>query len=587
MSDTFAAQLEDVFKVDLPQRPYPGLRPFEKNEWPIFFGRERMADAIVKTLIEKHLLVVHGDSGCGKSYLIRAAVLPRLEQENARAGLRWRTCTALPRETPLLNIAQALAGLDGEPLDDERVITLRRLLNFGQDAPAELARLLCDNPGDNLCILIDQLEELFGQARRHGPEEAQLLTQFLIELHAHPPPGLYVVLTMRSEFLGACAHYPGFAEVVNATQYLLPRMDHSDLLRAICEPARLYEGDISPALAERLINDAGGGQDQLPLIQHGLMLLYNQNVRLPPDQDPLANPAWHLGLEHYHHESRLAGLLSAHADDVLHQAQTAYLSPDSHVVEDLFRALTDMNADGQAIRRPRTLRQLLSVTGATEKALLGVIDTYRADGVSFLTPHGDTPLKMDELIDISHEALIRCWHKIADRADGWLIREFRDGLVWRSLLVEAESFEQDPSNVIAPAITDERSRWLPRHNQAWAVRYGDGWPRVMLLLDASRQARDRAREQALEQARRKEARRKWTVGTLVIGVTLAGLGYGIYSNRQLVMTYENVNNQLDDVVKKYPTLSEPLNEVKAELQMQQHGIKILGVPPPQENATDQ
>ena len=45
------------------------------------------------------------------------------------------------------------------------------------------------------------------------------------------------------------------------------------LLCAIREPATLYDGEVSRELAERLIADAGGHQDQLPLIQHGLMLL--------------------------------------------------------------------------------------------------------------------------------------------------------------------------------------------------------------------------------------------------------------------------------------------------------------------------
>src|SRR5436190_1811534 len=84
--------------VKLPPRPYPGLRPFEKDEWSIFFGRERMADAVVSHVIGKRVLVVHGDSGCGKSSLVRAAVLPRLEQENARSGIRWRTCATTPGE---------------------------------------------------------------------------------------------------------------------------------------------------------------------------------------------------------------------------------------------------------------------------------------------------------------------------------------------------------------------------------------------------------------------------------------------------------------------------------------------------------
>ncbi|HMY79142.1 MAG TPA: ATP-binding protein [Thauera aminoaromatica] len=105
-----------VFAIRLPPRPYPGLRPFEQHEWPIFFGRERMTDEIVDRLLGHRLLVVHGDSGCGKSSLVRAGVLPRLEQESARGGVRWRTCTTLPRAAPLWNLARALAvvrGVDG------------------------------------------------------------------------------------------------------------------------------------------------------------------------------------------------------------------------------------------------------------------------------------------------------------------------------------------------------------------------------------------------------------------------------------------------------------------------------------------
>ncbi|HNC68010.1 MAG TPA: hypothetical protein PLT85_13215, partial [Thauera aminoaromatica] len=101
-----------VFAIRLPPRPYPGLRPFEQHEWPIFFGRERMTDEIVDRLLGHRLLVVHGDSGCGKSSLVRAGVLPRLEQESARGGVRWRTCTTLPRAAPLWNLARALAALD-------------------------------------------------------------------------------------------------------------------------------------------------------------------------------------------------------------------------------------------------------------------------------------------------------------------------------------------------------------------------------------------------------------------------------------------------------------------------------------------
>jgi len=73
---------------ELPRSPYPGLRPFDKSEWPIFFGRERMTDEVIGQLLERKLVVVHGASGDGKSSLVRAGVQARLEQQYARSGRR-------------------------------------------------------------------------------------------------------------------------------------------------------------------------------------------------------------------------------------------------------------------------------------------------------------------------------------------------------------------------------------------------------------------------------------------------------------------------------------------------------------------
>jgi energy-coupling factor transporter ATP-binding protein EcfA2 len=109
--------------------PYPGLRPFQKHEWPIFFGREPMIDAVLDRLAATQLVVVHGSSGCGKSSLIKAGVLPRLEQEHSRYGVSWRTAEMRPGSSPLWNLAMAIARLheklesDAEPtLDTTRTV---------------------------------------------------------------------------------------------------------------------------------------------------------------------------------------------------------------------------------------------------------------------------------------------------------------------------------------------------------------------------------------------------------------------------------------------------------------------------------
>jgi Novel STAND NTPase 1 len=182
-----------------------------------------------------------------------------------------------------------------------------------------------------------------------------------------------------SEFLGECARYDGLAEAINRTQYLLPRMDREGLLRAISRPAELYGGTIDADLAERLIGDAGGGQDELPLIQHALLLLWDQVSEKAGSQR-------RLGLDLYRRqEGGVAALLSSHADQVM--AAAAPDPPQQTVVELLFRALTDINAEGQGTRRPQRFDRLVAVTGGDREMLRGIINAFRAEGVSFLTPY--------------------------------------------------------------------------------------------------------------------------------------------------------------------------------------------------------
>ncbi|NRF71739.1 ATP-binding protein [Aquincola sp. S2] len=503
-----ADDLAAPFQVTMPPRPYPGLRPFDENEWPIFFGRERMTDAVVAGLVSRQCIVVHGDSGAGKSSLIRAGVLPRLRQEQARCGQRWRTCITLPRGGPLGNLARELAALDSSGGDVEQMLELRRLLNQGRRAPEALAQALLRDPHDRLCILIDQFEELFEFARQGGTAECRLLTDFIVRMAEAPPPGLYLALTMRSEFLGNCARFPGLAEAVNERQYLLPPMATSDLLRAIREPAPPYGGSIDPTLAERLAADAAAS-DGLPLVQHALMRL--QALRG-------GGATWRLDAADYPADG-LTGLLSRHADEIS-EAVSRLAGVDAALVERLFRALIIVSPEGQVVRRPQPLARLAAVCGAPVDVLARVVEIFRADGVSFLTTRSRSDaLGDEEWIDIGHEALVRCWTALSHPQRGWLVREVRDGLIWRALLVQAESYEADAQSVLSEATTGERQRWLKGRNEAWAERHGGSWQRVNALLSASVAARDAALAE-----RRRSSRLRRGVVLLAIAAVLVSAG---------------------------------------------------------------
>jgi formylglycine-generating enzyme required for sulfatase activity/energy-coupling factor transporter ATP-binding protein EcfA2 len=517
----------DFISTARPKGPYPGLRPFEIEEWSIFFGREQMIDEVIDRLAAHHLVMIHGSSGSGKSSLVRAGVLPKLARQHLRARAPWRTCSIRPSGGPLWNLAKEFARLDGKAEDVERTGKIMSQFNRSGATLSAIAGSIESLKGQRLCILVDQFEELFRFEKETSREEAELFVDLLIRgnVEANEKNGataqpsdqataVHIAVTMRSEFLGECARFGGLAEAVNRTQYLVPRMDRDSLLRAIRRPALLYGGEVSLELAERLISDVGGREDELPLIQHGLMYMWNTAAaKTQPGGKITLEP---LPLEE---AGGLASLLSRHADAIVDEA-----APDPerrYAVERLFRALTDLNAEGHAVRRPQVFRDLVALTEIGDDKLRDIIDALRREGVSFLTPYSRQPITDATTIDISHEALIRCWKRLADPQDGWLKHEFDDGLIWRSLVVEANGFKTSKRRILSPATTEERWDWWQQRklNGAWAERYGGTFSLAKALIDASRQS-----------ARRKRQQRGLLIGVLLV-ISVAGVAYAAATNR--------------------------------------------------------
>ena len=516
----------DFLAATRPKYPYPGLRPFETEEWSIFFGRERMIDEVIERLATNRLVMVHGSSGSGKSSLIRAGVLPKLARQHLRAGAPWRTCSIRPSGGPLWNLAKELARLEGNGEDLERVGQIIAQFSQRNATLSAVVGSLKNGTASRLCILVDQFEELFRFEKETSRDEAELFVDLLVRNDvqsaenkdhaietAEQANSVHVIVTMRSEFLGECARFDGLAEAINRTQYLVPRMDREGLVRAIRRPAQLYGGEVSAELAERLIAEVAGREDELPLIQHGLMFLWNAALQKPQTGGRIVLDAATLETK-----GGLARLLSGHADVVVDAAAPDPEGQDA--VERLFRALIDLNVEGKAIRRPQTFRDLAAVAQIGADKLRAIIDALRRDEVSFLTPYAPQPIVDGTPIDISHEALIRCWNRLADPQDGWLKREFDDGLTWRSLLVEAKGFEKDNHRVLSPATTDERWAWWRQRklNSSWAERYGGGFALVEKLIAASRRY-----------SRRRRLQRHALIATLLL-ISFGGVAYAVATN---------------------------------------------------------
>ena len=352
--------------------------------------------------------------------------------------------------------------------------------------------------GKRLCILVDQFEELFRFERETSREEAELFVSLLIDQIAVdgsnpkdsmmtrlPPPAFTSQSRCARNSWGNARGSAGSRKPSTARNISFPGYDMRTWFGAIRRPAELYDGEVSIELAERLIADVRGREDELPLIQHGLMLLWNRAVAATPGR-PVK-----LGIKQFERAGGLTKLLSDHANRVMREAKLS--KPSEDAAERLFRALTDINAEGRAIRRPLSFEHLVAVCDVAVDDLRAIINIFRADGVSFLTPYLPAAIENKTIVDISHEALIRCWNRISDPQNGWLRREFQDGLVWRSLLIDAKAFEQDSKFILAPAVTEQRAKWLSRWNSPWSERYGGGWDLVGTLLQASRRSAARSK----------------------------------------------------------------------------------------------
>nr|WP_156780849.1 SMP-30/gluconolactonase/LRE family protein [Hyphomonas sp. Mor2] len=515
-------------------QPYPGIRPFKKSEWPIFFGRNRMIDAVMERLASAQFVLLHGTSGCGKSSLVKAGLLPRLEMSHHGHEVGWHTAQMRPGAAPLWNLAEAIArlieGLGDEDVPSMRLVRdVRRRLNRGIDAIQALVDDFELGKKGNVCLLIDQFEEIFRYAAEIERSEVEMLIEVLRIFADSPPDGIHVIATMRSDFLGDCAKFVGFAEVVNKTQYLLPRLEQAELMESIIGPAEVFGGEVETELALRLIDESRDEVDALPLVQHCLMYLWNKASEASPDRVQLRLDGY-LGLKQ---------TLSQRADEVLHEIEEK-AQGGTWCAEHLFRAIIDLDGNGRATRRPIRRSVIEAICQSHQSALETTIDHFCDAHTGFLLQSDDE----DPVVDITHESLIRCWDRLNvmdefdadDRPRGWLQREHDDARMWRALMMRAEEGEslRDEAAIVE---REKLVRTLP--GQAWTERYGGHWDEVNALLATSRAEIDERKEKERKNAERKQL--------LVIGA-FAVLGIGIITIGSLWSSANNSRDRVQDVL---------------------------------------
>ena len=518
-------------------RPYPGLRPFEPWEGELFFGREEHTNRLLDIMQQQRFLAVIGPSGSGKSSLVRAGLLPALPLGCIGTGSDWRTVVMRPGNRPMQCLAQSLlkrSALGLELVGAERLAEAEQQLTSDvamieaelRRGPLGLFNVVKNARSQqvgaepfNLLILIDQFEEIFTYADAGGrqADEAEAFVNLLLAQRLAKDELIFIVMTMRTDFLGNCVRFLELPDAINRAQYLTPRLTREQIERVITGPAQLFDGEVEQTLVMELINEVSDDSDQLPILQHALARMWDKALARDASARVIT---W----QDFYAVGGIAKALSSHADEIL-----ASLSPQRRIEEPLstlqqaaevlFRAITDQRraeVGGQAVRRAQTLANIEKWSGVPWQEFAPVITAYAQEGINFL--HLNAAFGRDAVVDISHEALIRQWQRLQD----WVAQEARFADEFKRLREHTEQWLRDEqhetgsgslltgANLLRAlewqageaSLAKTDAGWRP--NARWAERYQGrggtqiaGFDDVMRFIDLSNAARLREKQREL------------------------------------------------------------------------------------------
>ncbi len=517
--------------------PYTGLRSFTEEEAIYFKGRDLHIEKATKQLEELKFLMLTGSSGDGKSSLVYAGIVP-----HARAGFlkshfsNWIVADFKPERTPFRNLCEVLAN----KLEIPNVSTVETELSHGYSSLAELyksSKFYQDRQSPdwieaddqqksqlrknsaNLLILADQFEEFFTNPENYfrgvTSQESNLVINLLLEtarIAKEENLPIFVVCTMRSDYIGQCAAFRGLPEFIGYSQFFVPRLNRKQLLEVIEEPALLSGNRISKRLVERLVYDITEGVDQLPILQHALNQIWRaadqgkeemdlihyamvggMSGQDLPEKDQTKFEQWFVHLPQFiqdcYEKPSLQNVLNTHANKLnativehYNKSNEDQISKENarHVIHNMFVCLTKID-HGRAVRNRMTLQEISDITDIEEltpEKVRKITAAFRKPENTLIQPFihedGTDPLGDNDVMDISHESLIRNWnllltwakteyghvntyHEFKQQVDRWLYhKKSTDYLLPIGPLTHFETW----FNKIEP-----NKYWIDRYNQ--------------------------------------------------------------------------------------------------------------------------
>lgn len=528
------------------QNPFPGLRPFQSDEEHLFFGRETQTLELLQILRDNRFVGVIGTSGSGKSSLVRCGLLSELYGGAfLKAGTDWEVAVMNPGGGPFKQLSKSLIASDIYDSEEADVhLKLNATLRRSRLGLVEAIRQAKLPEGTNFLLVVDQFEEIFRYSEA-GEEEGEAADDFIsmiLEAAKQSNIPIYVIITMRSDYIGDCSKFEGLPEEINEGEYLIPRLSREEYKSVIEGPVRVGGARLAPRLQQRLLNDIGTESDQLPCLQHALMRTWDAWVERDEGEE--------LDLEDYRAIGGMGKALSIHADEIF---DTFTDKGIRETATRMFRAITEKGDDNRGIRRPLRLQQLADITNHSIEEVRSVVDPYRQQGVTFLTPPSSRELDPKTVIDISHESLMRVWGRLRN----WVEEEAQSARIYRRLVDTSSLWKKEEAGLYHDPDLQIAQSWRDQYqpNKDWADLYGGGFEVATEFLEASEEEgrkaerqKELARQKELEQAQElaearersaKNMKRFAAVVGVVAVIALGAMVFAVKAQKKAVVAQES------------------------------------------------
>jgi hypothetical protein len=329
------------------------------------------------------LIIVQGASGTGKSSLIRAGLLPRLE----RNPDRWIVVPPLrPHRHPLRELADVIAIAAGSPAPTppaeaaDGSIDRAAWTHWIVEAMNELRRRKSHLEA-TVVITVDQLEE----ALRPGDVAGHVFLLCLRDALAAADHRFLALATLRADFTEPLQRHAVLCEPSKAGEILATRtfqlgpMPRSSFHTVIEGPAAIA------GLTSQLVDDTGS-DDALPLLAFVLRELWMRGGKA----------TLKLTRDDYRRFGGMENAVGDRADRIFSELKASEQEIATFRTTLLSR-LADLSPDGSIVRRS------LSWAGVPTEALR-IIDAFATARL----------LVTDEVgVEVAHEALFRRWKKLA------------------------------------------------------------------------------------------------------------------------------------------------------------------------------